>query len=88
MTITLNPEQREAIESHAGGPLYVLDAEHKRTYVLVSAEAYQRIRALLGDDEFEVSDAYAAQSAAAGAAGWDDPEMDAYNEYDKHRSRQ
>jgi hypothetical protein len=41
--------------------------------------------ALLVDDGFDVTDAYAAQSAAAGAAGWDDADMDAYDDYDAHR---
>jgi hypothetical protein len=85
MTITLNSEQRHAIESHKDGPVYVVDTDTEQRYVLVPENDWDRVRALLGIDDFEVQDAYAAQSAAAGAAGWDDPSMDVYDEYDAHR---
>lgn len=85
MTIILNREQRHAIESHKDGPVYVVDTDTEQRYVLVPEDDWDRVRALLGADDFEVQDAYAAQSAAAGAAGWDDPAMDDYDNYDAHR---
>ena len=53
--------------------------------MLLPAEAYRRAQALF-DDDFDVSDMYAVNSKALGKAGWDDPALDAYNDYDKHRS--
>jgi hypothetical protein len=41
---------------------------------------------LVATDEFDVRETYAAQDAALGAAGWDDPELDIYNEYDADRT--
>lgn len=87
MTITLNSDQREAIKAHAEGPVYVVDSETERTYVLISAEDWQRVRSLLGDDQFDAADAAAAQSAAAHTTGWDDPDMEVYDEYDAHRTQ-
>lgn len=49
---------------------------------------YQRVRAIFGDESFDVADSYAAQSAVAGSAGWDDPEMDVYDDYDSNRRKQ
>jgi hypothetical protein len=70
MTITLNSDQRAAIKAHVDGPAYVVDSDAERTYVLISAEDWQRVRPLLGDDEFDAADAAAAhpplQAAPAG----------------------
>jgi hypothetical protein len=41
---------------------------------------------LLDDKSFEVCDAYEAQSKVAGECGWDDPEMDLYDDYDGNKS--
>lgn len=46
----LTEEMREAIRHHAGTPLYVVDAETQTRYVLLPAETYQRVQALLYDD--------------------------------------
>jgi Uma2 family endonuclease len=37
-------------------------------------------------NDFDADDAAAAQLEVAGAAGWDDPEMSVYDEYDAHKS--
>jgi hypothetical protein len=34
---------------------------------------------------FRLPETYPAQERAAGAAGWDDPELNEYDEYDEHR---
>lgn len=35
------------------------------------------------EDDFDLRDTYTAQLAAALRAGWDDPAMDEYNNYDE-----
>ncbi len=40
---------------------------------------------MLESDEFDIRETYAAQEQALGNAGWNDPAMDAYNDYDAHR---
>jgi hypothetical protein len=88
MAPKLSDEQRSAIEQHAGQPVYVIDTVNETEYVIIPAEVYGRVRALLESDEFDVRETYAAQEQALGKSGWDDPAMDAYDNYDAHRARQ
>ena len=46
---------------------------------MLSAEQYEKIRAFLGDDEFDVEEAYPVMDEVARSEGWDDPELDIYN---------
>ena len=78
--IALTGEQHRAIEDAGGEPVRVEDPETKATYVLLRAEVYERIRALLG------ADGLAPEEAAPLIWGvmredWDDPAMDAYDFY-------
>jgi hypothetical protein len=87
MTTQITEQQRLAIEQHQGGPVIVVDPANHKNYVLLPEDVYQRVRALLQDDSIDVRETYAAQERALGAAGWDDPTMDAYNDYDAHRQQ-
>jgi hypothetical protein len=89
MTPKLTSEQRQAIDAQQPGqPVYVVDADTQEKWVLVPDGTYQKIRALIGDDTFDIRETYPLQEKAAGAAGWDDPAMDDYNDYDAHRKTQ
>ena len=89
MTPKLSNEQRQAInEQQPGEPLYVIDTDTQEDWVLVPDGTYQKIRALLGDDTFDIRETYPLQEKVAGAAGWDDPAMDDYNDYAAHRKMQ
>ena len=83
--VNLSSEQRQAIANHPGEPLELVDEASQARYVLLPVEQFERIKALLTTDEFDVRETYAAQSAALAAAGWDDPELDIYNDYDANR---
>jgi hypothetical protein len=48
-------------------------------------EVFDRIKAMIPEEEDSVRDAYRAQLDSAMRAGWDDPAMDDYNDYDAHR---
>ncbi len=50
-----------------------------------SAQEYIAAMAKSTNGVCDVSDSYVAQSVVAGLAGWDDPEMDEYNNYDAHK---
>jgi hypothetical protein len=52
--------------------------------VLVDESVFQQLQSLVGDD---LGDTYQAQIESAMRAGWDDPVMDEYNDYDRHRKR-
>jgi hypothetical protein len=85
MSVSLSLEQRQALADHPGEPVELFDEVSHARYVLVPAEHFERIKALLTNEEFDVRESYVAQSDALAAAGWDDPELDAYNDYDTHR---
>jgi hypothetical protein len=85
MGISISAEQRQAIAEHPGEPVELVDEISQARFFLLPAEQFERIRALLAVDSFDVRETYAAQSAALGAAGWDDTELDIYNDYDAHR---
>lgn len=85
MTPKLTPEMREALLDKAGQPVTVEDEQTHLHYVLLPLNVYQRVQSVFADEHFDVADTYAAQSKVAGAAGWDDKEMDVYDDYDAHR---
>ena len=57
-----------------------IDPQTKKVYVLVSEEAYERMQALLAPERLPRSEQQALLHAAGLRAGWDDPEMDIYDE--------
>lgn len=82
MTTRLPEELRPVVLAHPGEPLELVDEQTKTAYVLVSAEKFHRLQAASEDD---LGDTYAAQIESAMKAGWSDPRMDDYNDYDVHR---
>ena len=46
----LSRELRQSLTATPDGPLEVVDPVTKKSYVLVSADVYQRVQALLGDE--------------------------------------
>lgn len=85
MNLKLTAEMCAAVREPNGQLVTLEDGETHTRYVLLPLEVYQRSKAIFADDSFEVTDSYAAQSAVAGPAGWDDEEMKAYDNYDAHR---
>ncbi len=79
MIIKVSEEQGKALESEAEVPLRVVDPRTNRTYVLVAAEQYERMKALL-EEELDIRAAYPLMDAIAAKEGWDDPSMDIYND--------
>jgi hypothetical protein len=86
MSISLSDAQRQAMTERPGQPVEVIDEGSHARFVLVPVEHYERIQALLAAEEVDVRETYAAVSSAFAAAGWDDPELDIYNDYDAHRT--
>jgi hypothetical protein len=80
MSIQLNEEQGKALDSDGETPPRVVDPRTNRTYVLIPAEQYDRLRALL-EEELDIRSAYPLMDAVASKEGWDDPSMDIYNDF-------
>jgi hypothetical protein len=88
MATVLSEQERQALQSAGGQPVQVVDPETQRVYYLIPGEQYERIRALIMEDEFEPRELHPLIAKTAGEAGWNDPIMNDYDRYDEHRSRQ
>jgi hypothetical protein len=53
MTMKLSDELRQAIEERGGAPVYVVDAATNASYVLMRAEQFEKISALVDGDGVE-----------------------------------
>ncbi len=84
MTAKLPDELRSVVVACPGEPLELIDEQAHRAYVLVPADEFQRLKTAA---DGELGDTYAAQTESAMQAGWDDPRMDQYDDYDSHRGR-
>jgi hypothetical protein len=71
MPVELSPELRQALSTTPDGPLEVIDPVTKKAYVLVSADVYQRVQALLGDEGDVVAD-MSAMLAELAPEDWED----------------
>jgi hypothetical protein len=78
---------RLALEEHPGKPLRVEDERSHACYVMITAEKYDRVVGLLGDEaDLDSEDAIGAVAEAFFTDQcWDAPGMELYDEYDAHR---
>jgi hypothetical protein len=81
MNPILTNEQLQAILANPEGPVRVVNPQNHETYVIVRADVYEQMERILRD-EYHISDTYLAQAQSALRAGWDDPAMDEYENYD------
>ena len=81
MSLELSNDQRQAVDAE-GTPLKIVDPRTGNVYVLVQQTVFERVWSVLAD---ELAETYPAQMESAMRAGWDDPVMDEYNDYDRHR---
>ena len=85
MVPKLTDDLREAIEARGGEPLYLVDATNQR-YVLMRAEQFEKVKALVGEDDLDPRETYPLIDEVM-REDWDDPAMDIYNDYDAHRPK-
>ena len=84
--LTIPKELQQAVRASQGRPLRLTDPETNVEYVLLQAEMYDQIHGLLHDGTPLTENEKRAILIKAGLrAGWDDPEMDVYNELDPRR---
>ena len=79
--IELTEQQRQELNAD---PPRVIDPYTKKTYVLVSEEAYEHMQALLAPERLTRTEQQALLRAAGLRAGWDDPEMEIYDSEEKN----
>lgn len=78
---TLTEDQRREVQASGDAPVRMTDPETHREYVLLPAEFYDRLKGVLyHDSEFTPAEAYPLLDAVLAKSGWDDPEMDVYDD--------
>jgi hypothetical protein len=76
--VIMSPELRQAIREAHGAPVQVVDPDTNECFVLLADTQFERMRDMIAND---VAIGYEAFARVAGPHGWDDPEMDVYEEY-------
>jgi hypothetical protein len=87
MIAKLSSELQQAVHEQTG-PISVVDLATNRLYVLISREQYERLRPVFEAEPLTTLEQERLLSDAGRRAGWNDPEMDAYDNYDEQRSKQ
>lgn len=80
--IKLTAEQRQELGQTHTSSCRVVDPVTNAEYVLVPADLYERLRALFEEVPISDKEEDALIHEAGMLAGWDDPEMDVYNNLD------
>jgi hypothetical protein len=82
MTTKLPDDLRQAIEKEGGSPVHLVDIATNIHYVLMRADQYENLSALIAEgEEFDPRELYPVMAKSAAAAGWDDPDLDVYNDF-------
>ncbi len=88
MTPRLSNEERQALDAQDGAtPIEVIDDRTAQVYYLISVDQYEKMKSPVNTEDFDIRDTYAAQDQVARSAGWNDPQMNVYNDYDAHRKQ-
>lgn len=85
MSIRLTEEQWADVQKGAEVPVRVSDPAEKATFVLLRAEVYERFKALFEEEPATERERLYQLEQFGRRAGWDDPEMDVYDELDPRR---
>ncbi len=80
MTTTFTLEMRKALEEAGERPLEIIDPGTQQRYVLLKADVFDRIHLLLQGGPLSKEEQRFLLEQAGRRAGWDDPEMDIYND--------
>ena len=85
MNVELTEIQQQALDAQLETPLQVVDPRTNELYVLLKAKDYEWIKALFDLDRPTVAEQRHLLRRAGLRAGWDDPDMDVYNELDPRK---
>ncbi len=85
MAIRLTEEQWANVVQESEVPVRISDPAESATFVLVRAEAYERFKALFEEDPVTEQERLFQLEQFGKRAGWDDPEMDVYDDLDPRR---
>jgi hypothetical protein len=86
MPVKLSDEVRQELERQGDQPMQVVDPVTNQVYFLIAREQYERLKPLFEDVPLSEQEQRALLRQAGRRAGWDDPEMDAYDRYEDQRT--
>ena len=75
--MTITPELKQAVEEAGDEPIRLDDPSTNRSFVLIRAEQFERMRAILDHDPVEQMAPFLGESFGG---GWDDPALDVYTD--------
>jgi hypothetical protein len=78
----MTPELRQAIAEARDCPVHLADPDTKERFVIIRAEEYERIMAI--SEGRAVNEMFPFMTETF-REGWDDPEMDLYNDLDPRK---
>ncbi len=83
----MSKELQQAVQASQDQPVRLADPDTHTEYVVLRADVYDRIQGLFVDDTPLTVDEKRAVLIRVGLrAGWDDPEMNVYNDLDPRRT--
>lgn len=85
MAISLTEEQWANVVDANEVPIRVSDPAHSTMFVLVRADVYDRLKSLFEEDPVTEQERLFQLQQFGKRAGWDDPEMDIYDDLDPRR---
>lgn len=85
MPILLTEQQWADLVQEGESPVQVSDPAQSATFVLVRAEVYERFKSLFEEDPVTEQERLFHLMQFGKRAGWDDPEMDIYDNLDPRR---
>lgn len=86
MPIVLTEQQWADVKRGAELPVRVQDPAKSADYVLLRAEVYERFKSLFEDEPVRDAERFHQLQQFGRRAGWDDPEMDVYDELDPRQA--
>ena len=85
--ITLTEELQQAVQAANAQPVRLVDPETRLEYVVLPAEVFDRVQHVFYDaNPLTIEEQRALLVQVGLSVGWDDPEMDVYNELDPRRN--
>lgn len=86
MPIQLTDDQWNEVDRVGESPIRVCDPAQRAAYVLLRADVYERFKSLFEDDPVTDQERLFQLRQFGQRAGWDDPEMDIYDDLDPRRN--
>ena len=87
--IAISEELRQAVKDSKGNLVRLVDPETDAEYIVLPADTFAKMQGMQYDDSPITPEEKQALLVQAGLrAGWDDPEMDVYNELDPRRENE